>query len=88
MFKNASEFDFELSPDSPVFETGFEKWNLSDAGTVSGTVIGLSTKGGQTAYNANSSLVPMTGAKELFHRFLNAFFTVLEFIRNIFAGLK
>lgn len=88
MFKNASEFDFELSPDSPVFETGFEKWNLSDAGTVSGTVIGLSTKGGQTAYNANSSLVPMTGAKELFHRFFNAFFTVLEFIRNIFAGLK
>lgn len=86
-FKNASEYDFELSSDSPVFDAGFEALDLSNAGTVSDTVIGLSAEGGQTPYNANSSSVPMTESKEPFHRFLNAFFTVLEFIRNILAGL-
>ena len=87
-FKNASEFNFELSGDSPVFDTGFEAWDLSNAGTVFDTVIGLSVQGGQTAYNADSSSVAMTRTKERYHVFLNAFYTIILFIRNIFAGLK
>ena len=80
--------NFELSGDSPVFDTGFEAWDLSNAGTVFDTVIGLSVQGGQTAYNADSSSVAMTRTKERYHVFLNAFYTIILFIRNIFAGLK
>ena len=63
MFKDASDFDFELSPESPAIAAGFEPWDYSNAGTVSGTTVGLSTEGGTTAYNANSAQVPMTPTK-------------------------
>lgn len=87
LFKDASNFDFELSPDSPAIANGFEAWDYNNAGTVSGTIIGTSATGGQTPYNADSSAVPMTSAKELFHWLLDAYCRVVDSIKNLFGGL-
>jgi hypothetical protein len=87
MFRNAANFDFELSSNSPAIKAGFEKWDYSEAGTLSGTTIGISAEGGQTPYNANSSSVSMTPSKELFHCILNAFCIVVDFFKNLFGEL-
>ncbi|MBQ4337797.1 MAG: right-handed parallel beta-helix repeat-containing protein [Clostridia bacterium] len=58
MFKDALNFDFALSQDSPAFALNFEVWDYSLAGTVKDTVIGLDRAGGQTPYNAESELQP------------------------------
>ena len=87
MFRDAADFDFELSSNSPAIKAGFEKWDYSEAGTLSGTTIGISAEGGQTPYNANSSSVPMTPSKELFHCILNAFCIVVDFFKNLFGEL-
>ena len=88
MFRDVANFDFELSSNSPAIKAGFEKWDYSEAGTLSGTTIGISAEGGQTPYNANSSSVPMTPSKELFHCVLNAFCIVVDFFKNLFGELK
>lgn len=87
MFRDAANFDFELSSDSPAIKAGFEKWDYSEAGTLSGTAIGVSAEGGQTPYNVNSSSVPMTPSKERFHCILNAFCIIVDFFKNLFGGL-
>ena len=87
MFRDVANFDFELSSNSPAIKAGFEKWDYSEAGTLSGTTIGISAEGGQTPYNANSSSVPMTPSKELFHCILNAFCIVVDFFKNLFGEL-
>jgi hypothetical protein len=88
MFRDVANFNFELSSNSPAIKAGFEKWDYSEAGTLSGTTIGISAEGGQTPYNANSSSVPMTPSKELFHCVLNAFCIVVDFFKNLFGELK
>ena len=60
LFKDALNFDFILSEDSPVFAANFQPWDYSVAGTLEGTTIGLSKEGGKTAYNANSVQVPVS----------------------------
>ena len=87
MFKDASDFDFELSSDSPAIAAGFEPWDYSNAGTLSGTTIGVSAEGGQTPYNANSSSVPMTPAKEQFGFFFKIYNAFYFFFKNLFGGL-
>lgn len=84
MFKNAAEYDFELSSDSPAAKIGFETWDYSNAGTLKGSVIGISSVGGTTAYNANSASVTATPARELFHCILELFCTVCDFLTKIF----
>lgn len=84
MFKNAAEFDFELSPDSPSIKAGFETWDYGNAGTLKGTTVGLSLDGGQTPYNAHSTSVPMTKSKERFHCILEFFCTICDFFNKIF----
>ena len=64
MFRDAANYNFELSPDSPAIAAGFETWDYSNAGTLADSTIRLSTEGGTTAYNASSAPVPMTPAKE------------------------
>ncbi len=61
LFKDAENFDFTLSEESPAFAANFEAWDYSAAGTLEGTTIGLSKEGGKTAYNANSVQVPVSG---------------------------
>ena len=63
-FADAGNFDFTLAEDSPVFALGFEKWDYSNAGTVKGSVIGVGTPGGATAYNGNAFAQDMKSAKE------------------------
>jgi len=87
MFRDAANFDFELSPDSPSIAAGFEPWDYSNAGTVSGTTVGLSTEGGTTAYNANSAQVPMTPTKvhgRIFFKVINA---IYFFFKNLFGSV-
>lgn len=87
MFRDAASFDFELSPDSPAIAAGFEPWDYSNAGTLSETTIGLSTEGGNTAYNANSAHVPMTPAKEQ-KRFLAEIINAIYFFfKNLFGSI-
>ena len=84
-FKNAAEFDFELSEDSPVFEAGFEKWDYSEAGTDKGTTVGISLQGGQTAYNAASSQAEPTPSRERFHFIMIIINALSEFFSRIFG---
>ena len=84
MFKNAAEFDFELSPDSPAIKAGFEAWDYGNAGTLKGTTVGLSLGGGQTPYNAHSACVPMTQAKERYHCIMEFFCSVCDLFNKIF----
>lgn len=64
-FKDPLNFDFTLAEDSPAFALNFEAWDYSVAGTIKGTVIGISKQGGQTSYNANSVEVPIKGVDGL-----------------------
>ncbi|MCQ2475940.1 MAG: right-handed parallel beta-helix repeat-containing protein [Clostridia bacterium] len=82
-FKDAKNFDFELSENSPVFESGFEKWDYSAAGTVRGSVIGVDSHGGMTAYNASSSAVEMKPVKKPFEPFINLIYAILKFFNII-----
>ncbi len=58
LFKDAENFDFTLSEESPAMPLNFEPWDYALAGTLKDTVIGLSKQGGQTPYNASSRHVP------------------------------
>ena len=87
MFRDAANFDFELSPDSPSIAAGFEPWNYSNAGTLPGTIIGLSSEGGTTAYNANSSHVPMTPAREQNRFFAEIINAIYFFFKNLFGSI-
>ena len=94
MFKDAKNYDFTLKDDSPVFQfcTGFKAWDYTRAGTLKGTVIGLGTDGGQTAYNANISQCVLNSAKPKFATRLRLFFEKLirkiaDFFKNLF-GVK
>ena len=50
-FADAGAFDFTLNGDSFAVQNGFETWDYNEAGTLSGSVIGLDTQGGAAAYN-------------------------------------
>lgn len=52
LFTDPQNFDFSFTDGGKaVSEYGFETWDLSDAGTLKNTVIGLALTGGQTVYN-------------------------------------
>ena len=57
-FKDAAAFDFTLTEESPAVASNFEIWDYSVAGTLEGTVIGLTKEGGKTAYNAEAKAQP------------------------------
>ena len=86
-FMDAASFDFELSDDSPVVKAGFEKWNIANAGTLKGSVIGLNTNGGLTPYNSEASAVELKPSKEkakFFYDLINKiYFFFLELIERI-----
>ena len=83
MFKNAAEFDFELSSDSPAVKAGFETWDYSNAGTLKGTVIGISDTGGMTPYNYKAAPVPLTPSRELFHCLMEFICSVYDFFTKV-----
>ena len=80
-FADAANFDFELDENSPAIKAGFEAWDYNNAGTMAGTVIGVSESGGITAYNADAKAVSMTSSREHFH-------FILEFIYKIWNLLQ
>lgn len=57
-FKDAGNFDFTLTEESPAVASNFEIWDYSVAGTIEGTIIGLTKEGGKTAYNAEAKAQP------------------------------
>lgn len=84
MFKDAANFDFELREDSPVFDTGFEKFDYSSAGTKQGSTIGVSAEGGATPYNANSAAQNYVKAREKFHFFIKLWYKIADFFSGLF----
>ncbi|MCQ2472469.1 MAG: right-handed parallel beta-helix repeat-containing protein [Clostridia bacterium] len=83
-FKDALNFDFQLSESSPAIEAGFKPWDYQNAGTLKGTTIGLDTEGGQTAYNAESKAVEITPSKEKMHFFVNIINKIWKFLIKLF----
>lgn len=82
-FKDVANYDFELTESSAAVQAGFEKWDISNAGTLKGTTVGLDTTGGATPYNAESAPVEMKGTKESFRFFKN----ILNFFWKLFNGI-
>ncbi|MCR5041261.1 MAG: right-handed parallel beta-helix repeat-containing protein, partial [Clostridia bacterium] len=62
LFSDPSGFDFALGEDSPAFGMNFEAWDYAEAGTVAGTRVGQSFRGGSTAYNASASGLELSGS--------------------------
>lgn len=62
-FVDPLAFDFTLKETSPALQNGFESWDYSAAGTLPGTVIGLTTEGGQTAYNDHAAAQTPGGSR-------------------------
>lgn len=85
LFKDAGNYDFTLSENSPALGMGFVPWDYDNAGTLDGTIIGLCHEGGQVAYNSNVKQCKIVepnlsfGAKiaKLFH-------IILKFFKNLF----
>ncbi len=84
LFKDAKNFDFEIEAGSPALENGFKEFDYSLAGTKAGTVIGVSSQGGKTPYNSQSSVVEYTAAKEPFHIFLVIWYRIVDFFTGLF----
>ena len=84
MFKDAANYDFELSDDSPAIKAGFEKWDYSQAGTLKNTTVGLDTAGGTTAYNAEAKPVDMKSSREKWHVFRAIWNWVCKVFNKIF----
>ena len=82
-FKDAKNYNFELSDNSPAISAGFEKWDISQAGTLKNSVIGINTCGGTTPYNAESAPVEMKSTREPWHIFR----TIINWFYNIFQKL-
>lgn len=80
LFKDAANYDFVLSDDSPAINAGFKKWDYSKAGTLKNTTVGLDTAGGETTYNAEAKAVDMKSSREPFHIFR----VILNWICNTF----
>ncbi|MCR5781446.1 MAG: right-handed parallel beta-helix repeat-containing protein [Clostridia bacterium] len=57
-FNDPMNFDFTLKEDSPALSAGFKPWDYSEAGTISGTTLGLGTAGGGTSYNEQAEHIP------------------------------
>ncbi len=55
LFRDPRRYDFALAEDSPAFATHFQPWDYAAAGTLPGSVLGLGTPGGQTAYNDHAA---------------------------------
>ena len=86
MFRDAANYDFELSDDSPAIKAGFKKWDYSQAGTVKGTTVGLDTAGGETPYNAESKPVDMKSSREPWHVFRAIWNWICKVINKIFKS--
>ena len=85
LFNDAGSFDFELSEGSPALNNGFKRIDYSQAGTKSGSVIGVSVTGGKTPYNKDSFRQNYTAAREKFHPLLIFWYKIVDFFKGIFA---
>ncbi|MBP9988930.1 MAG: right-handed parallel beta-helix repeat-containing protein [Ruminococcus sp.] len=83
-FKDAKNYDFELSDDSPAIKAGFEKWDYSQAGTLKNTTVGLNTAGGDTAYNAEVKPVETKSSREAWHIFRTIINWICKTLNKIF----
>ncbi|MCQ2472412.1 MAG: right-handed parallel beta-helix repeat-containing protein [Clostridia bacterium] len=89
LFKDALNYDFTLSENSPAIEMGFVPWDYNNAGTLDGTVIGLSHEGGQTAYNSNVNQCKYIEPSLSFGaKLAKFFFRISQFFKNLFAKIK
>lgn len=84
LFKDAANYDFELSDDSPAIKAGFKKWDYSQAGTLKTTTVGLNTAGGETPYNAEAKAVDMKPSKEKSNIFRVIFNWIYKTFNKIF----
>lgn len=86
LFVDALNYDFTLRDNSPAFALGFEAWDYNNAGTLSGTTVGLNHKGGQTAYNENIKQCKyIEPSLSLAAKIAKFFFNVGQFFKNIFT---
>ena len=86
LFKDAKNYDFELSDNSPAIKAGFEKWDYSNAGTIKGTTVGLDTAGGMTPYNAEAKPVEMKSSREPWHIFRTIWNRICRLFNKIFKN--
>ena len=89
-FADPSAFDFTLSENSPAVGNSFVPWDYSEAGTITGTEIGVGRQGGTTAYNASATAQTMRGSRErfpLFKSMINRIAALLKKLPGIF-GIK
>lgn len=84
MFKDAASFDFSIDADSPVLSAGFESWDYTNAGTLTGTTIGLSHAGGQTAYNAEASAQSYTAVSSPWIFLRDFLLKIIAFFKKLF----
>lgn len=86
MFTDAENYDFTLKEGSPAAGIGFEEWDYSEAGTVKGTVVGISHTGGETAYNGGVDQCPYVEPQMKFTAKLEEFFMkIIRFFKRIFG---
>ncbi len=89
-FKDALKFDFTLDEDSFAVRNGFETWDYNEAGTLSGSRIGVDSVGGGTAYNSGATTrePQKVNAFKAFFRGIGYWFTALfEKIRAFFERI-
>ncbi|MCR5781424.1 MAG: right-handed parallel beta-helix repeat-containing protein [Clostridia bacterium] len=82
-FKDAGAFDFTLGEDSFAVQNGFEAWDYNEAGTLSGSVIGIDTQGGMTAYNDGATHREPQGVRRVRAFFRGLFYTIRMFFVRI-----
>ena len=83
-FADAKNYDFALDENSTAVKLGFKTWDYNNAGTLKGSVIGISKVGGQTKYNDNTSVQEITENQFFLAKLIDLFYKILSFIKNIF----
>lgn len=87
LFKDAKNFDFTLSENSPAFAMNFKAWDYSLAGTVKDSAVGTGKKGGQTnvALSSSPAAAKAAAIKFPFEKTLLIVLAVLVLTMLIFA---
>lgn len=85
-FVNASEYDFTFTEDSYAVSHGFTPIDYDNAGTLDGTVIGFSVKGGQTPYNSNVKItVYKKVSLNFFEKIKSVIYTICKYVKGTVA---
>ena len=83
-FTDAASFDFTFNGDSNALKLGFEPFDYSKAGTLKNSTVGLSRKGGLTAYNSGTKEYKSREAQVSFGEKIKLFFyNISDFFRNL-----